>query len=51
LVALAFTIENDKITAYDVIADPAHLQSLDLAVLDWPRVRTTSRRTSGRSRE
>jgi hypothetical protein len=27
------TIEDDKITEYDVIADPARLQQLDLAVL------------------
>jgi hypothetical protein len=34
LVALTFTIEDDKITEYEVIADPARLQRLDLAVLD-----------------
>jgi RNA polymerase sigma-70 factor (ECF subfamily) len=33
LLALTFTIENDKITRYDVIADPTRLQRLDLAVL------------------
>jgi RNA polymerase sigma factor (sigma-70 family) len=33
LLALTFTIEDDKITEYDVIADPARLQQLDLAVL------------------
>lgn len=34
LLALTFTIENDKIAGYDVIADPARLQQLDLAVLN-----------------
>lgn len=34
LVALTFTIEDDKIAEYEVIADPARLQRLDLAVLD-----------------
>ncbi len=33
LFALTFTIEDDRITAYDVIADPARLRRLDLAVL------------------
>lgn len=31
--ALTFTIENDRITGYEVIADPARLARLDLAVL------------------
>ncbi len=34
LLALTITIENDKIAEFDVIADPARLQQLDLAVLD-----------------
>jgi RNA polymerase sigma factor (sigma-70 family) len=33
LLALTFTVEEDKIAEYDVIADPARLQQLDLAVL------------------
>ena len=33
-VVLAFTIEEDKISRIDVIADPARLAGLDLAVLD-----------------
>lgn len=33
-IVLAFTIEDDLITAYDVIADPVRLQDLSLAVLD-----------------
>jgi RNA polymerase sigma-70 factor, ECF subfamily len=33
LLALTFTVENGKITSYDVIADPARLRQLDLAVL------------------
>ncbi|MFD7286848.1 sigma-70 family RNA polymerase sigma factor [Streptomyces sp. NPDC059863] len=32
--ALTFTIDGDRITAYEVIADPARLQRLELAVLD-----------------
>ncbi|MET8948562.1 hypothetical protein ABZX30_34855 [Streptomyces sp. NPDC004542] len=36
--ALTFTVEEDRITAYEVIADPARLRELDLAVLPpWPR--------------
>jgi RNA polymerase sigma factor (sigma-70 family) len=34
LIALTFTIKDDKIIEYDVIADPARLQQLDLAVLN-----------------
>ncbi|NEB78049.1 sigma-70 family RNA polymerase sigma factor [Streptomyces sp. SID14478] len=34
LFALVVTAEADKITAYEVIADPARLAALDLAVLD-----------------
>jgi ketosteroid isomerase-like protein len=34
LIALIFTIEADKIAAYEVIADPVRLRGLDLAVLD-----------------
>jgi len=34
VIALAFTIPDDKISRIDVIADPARLQELDLAVLD-----------------
>lgn len=37
LFALRFTINDNKIAEYDVIADPARLQQLELAVLDWPR--------------
>jgi hypothetical protein len=33
LLALAFTIEGQKIAAYKLIADPTRLQELDLAVL------------------
>lgn len=36
LLALTFTVTDDRIAAYDVIADPARLQRLDLAVLDRP---------------
>ncbi|GAA0600271.1 sigma-70 family RNA polymerase sigma factor [Kutzneria viridogrisea] len=32
--ALTFTVERDRIAAYEVIADPARLRRLDLAVLD-----------------
>ena len=34
VIALAFTIPDDKITRIDVIADPDRLEELDLAVLD-----------------
>jgi RNA polymerase sigma factor (sigma-70 family) len=34
LLAIAVTIDGDKITEYELIADPARLQQLDLAVLD-----------------
>ncbi|WP_327711808.1 sigma-70 family RNA polymerase sigma factor [Streptomyces sp. NBC_00464] len=34
LFALSFTFEDDRITSYDVIADPARLRRLSLAVLD-----------------
>jgi RNA polymerase sigma factor (sigma-70 family) len=37
VVALTFTVEDDQITGYDVIADPERLRLLDLAVLDQPR--------------
>jgi RNA polymerase sigma factor (sigma-70 family) len=33
-IALRFSIENDRITAYDVIADPERLANLRIAVLD-----------------
>ncbi|MFE7046268.1 sigma-70 family RNA polymerase sigma factor [Streptomyces atratus] len=33
MIALTFTIEKDKISAYEVIADPTRLQRLNLAVL------------------
>jgi len=33
VLALTFTIEGNRITAYEVIADPKRLASLDLAVL------------------
>jgi RNA polymerase sigma factor (sigma-70 family) len=34
LLALMFTIKDNKIAEYDVIADPVHLQKLDIAVLN-----------------
>ena len=34
LLALTFTITDDQIAGYDVIADPVRLRQLDLAVLD-----------------
>ncbi|BCK73226.1 hypothetical protein Srufu_071790 [Streptomyces libani subsp. rufus] len=34
LLALTLTVEGERITAYDVIADPECLRQLDLAVLD-----------------
>ncbi len=34
LLALTFTIDDDRITSYDVIAEPARLRRLHLAVLD-----------------
>ncbi|RLU86848.1 RNA polymerase subunit sigma-70 [Streptomyces griseocarneus] len=34
LFALAFTVEGDRVAAYEVLADPARLQRLELAVLD-----------------
>ena len=37
LIALTFTVEADKIAAYEVIADPVRLRGLDLAVLDCRR--------------
>ena len=33
MLALAFTIPEDRITQIEVIADPDHLAQLDLAVL------------------
>jgi RNA polymerase sigma factor (sigma-70 family) len=33
VIALTFTIEGERITSYEVIADPARLRELDLAVL------------------
>jgi hypothetical protein len=33
LVALAITIEGEKIAGYELIADPARIRQLDLAVL------------------
>ncbi|MFF9508472.1 sigma-70 family RNA polymerase sigma factor [Streptomyces sp. NPDC014724] len=36
LFALTFTVENDRIAAYEVIADPVRLRRIRLAVLDWP---------------
>ncbi|MEV6422328.1 hypothetical protein [Streptomyces sp. NPDC051662] len=32
--AITFTIDGERITGYEVIADPARLQRLELAVLD-----------------
>ncbi|WP_433211152.1 sigma-70 family RNA polymerase sigma factor [Microtetraspora malaysiensis] len=37
VLAVTFAIENDKIIEYDVIADPARLRNLDLAVLSSDR--------------
>jgi len=37
LAALTFTLEGERITGYDVIADPAKLLRLDIALLDRPR--------------
>ncbi|WP_369251426.1 sigma-70 family RNA polymerase sigma factor [Streptomyces sp. R41] len=34
LIALTLTVEGERITAYEVIADPVRLRRLDLAVLD-----------------
>jgi hypothetical protein len=34
VLALTFTIEDDRIVEYELVADPARLQRLDLAVLD-----------------
>jgi RNA polymerase sigma-70 factor (ECF subfamily) len=34
LLALTLTIERDKVVGYELIADPARFQQLDLAVLD-----------------
>ena len=34
LLALAVTIEGERIAGYELIADPARLHRLDLAVLD-----------------
>lgn len=34
LLALTLTVEGERITAYEVIADPIRLRRLDLAVLD-----------------
>jgi RNA polymerase sigma-70 factor (ECF subfamily) len=39
LIALTFTIDAGQITAYGVIADPARLRQLDIAVLDDPGTR------------
>lgn len=34
LLAITFTIKDDKIVGYEVIADPARLRQLSFAVLD-----------------
>jgi RNA polymerase sigma-70 factor (ECF subfamily) len=34
LIALTLTVEGERITAYEVIADPVRLRGLELAVLD-----------------
>lgn len=36
LLVLAVTVEGERVAAYEVIADPARLRALDLAVLDVP---------------
>jgi hypothetical protein len=36
LLVLAITVAGDRVTGYDVIADPARLAQLELAVLDSP---------------
>jgi hypothetical protein len=43
LLALTVTVEDERITAYDVIADPARLGRLDLGVLGLPEVSPPSR--------
>ena len=34
MLAVAFTVDGDQVSSYDVIADPDRLRQLDLAVLD-----------------
>jgi RNA polymerase sigma-70 factor (ECF subfamily) len=36
LLVLAITVRDDRIAGYDVIADPARLRQLDLAVAGHP---------------
>jgi hypothetical protein len=36
LLVLAFTVTGGRVTGYGVIADPARLAQLELAVLDGP---------------
>ncbi|MER5209838.1 sigma-70 family RNA polymerase sigma factor [Streptomyces sp. NPDC002838] len=43
LLALTVSVEGERITAYDVIADPARLGRLDLGVLGLPEVSPPSR--------
>ncbi|MCT9078471.1 sigma-70 family RNA polymerase sigma factor [Streptomyces fulvoviolaceus] len=43
LFALTVTVEDGRITAYDVVADSARLDGLDLAVLDLPGISPLSR--------
>jgi RNA polymerase sigma factor (sigma-70 family) len=48
-VALSFTIDDDRITGIDVIADPERLRGLELAVLGWPDQPRAARRRASRS--
>jgi len=43
LFALTVTVEDGRITAYDVVADPARLRRVELGVLDPPAVGRRSR--------
>ncbi|MEV0634891.1 sigma-70 family RNA polymerase sigma factor [Streptomyces sp. NPDC050619] len=43
VLALTVTVEGERITAYDVVADPARLGRLGLGVLDLPEVSARSR--------
>lgn len=48
---LRVTVEGDRVTAYEVVADPARLRGLALAVLDVPAAdRAPGPRTAHRDR-
>jgi hypothetical protein len=36
LLVIAITVAGDRVTGYDLIADPVRLSRVDLAVLDGP---------------